>query len=108
MPPQIKMINVGTRLIMREFIDRSGPALHIAMTDKNAFRLAVNQITGPSDVEIVDGGFTRLEDFTASPIAMFINEADAIAFLASKGAGFQINPRDDIIDGFNWIVQVAP
>jgi len=78
------------------------------MTDKNVFRQAVNQVNSPGDVEIVDGAFTRIEDFTANPIALFIDEADALAFLASKGAGFQINPRDDVIDNFNWVVHVSP
>lgn len=102
------MENVGTRLIMRDNRDVNGPALHIAMTDKNAFRQAVNQVNSPGDVEIVDGAFTRIEDFTADPIAMFVTEADADSFLASKGAGFQKAARTDDLDNFNFVIEVSP
>jgi len=102
----LKMEHVGTRLIIRENIDRNGPALHIALTDKTAFRQAVANL-GPGDVEVVDGAFTRIEDFTANPIALFTNEADARAFLATKGARFKINSRNDIIDDFNWVVETV-
>lgn len=106
MADEIKMENVGTRLIMRENFDRNGPALHIAMTDKNAFRQAVNSVNQPGDVALVDGGFTRIEDFTADPIALFTNEADADAFLATKGPGFKKNARADTIDNFNFVIEV--
>ena len=108
MPPQIKMENVTTRLVMRDNRDVNGPALHISMLDKNVFRQAVSLVNSPGDVQIIDGAFTRIEDFTANPIAMFVDEVDADAFLVVKGLGFRKNARTDDLDNFNFVIEAAP
>ncbi len=93
------------RIVCREGQDRNGAALLFNVTDKQAWRSAIQSMQNPSTPqEIVSGLFVRREDTTNIPIAIFTNEADADAFVITKGAATHRKDIEQTVDGFDYKV----
>ncbi len=95
-------INGVARVTWRETIDRNGPGMAIEFVNKNDFRSAFNRILAQGDEEIIEGDLVRTEDRTNVPIALFDNEADADAFLLTKGVGFRKDTEPGTLDGYDF------
>ncbi len=103
----VDTVDAVEHLVFRENIDRNGPALSVILGDKQELRVAINQVLGPGDEQIVTGVFSRIVDRTVNPIAVFATQADADAFALSKGVGHSVTTIETTIDGFNWMVVVG-
>ena len=99
----IKITRVGRDLVFREGEDRNGPSLIIPASVRFA---ALDDLTSEGEEVFVDGQFSRVEDWTSDPIAVFADEADADAFLATKGPRYR-KAAQDTADGFNFVIRTA-
>jgi len=94
----------GARIIIREHLDRNGPALSVPFADKATFRAAINGLVNDGD-EVTHSGRFRVEtDTTRQPVAIFKDEADADIFLTGKPARFNKRNQGEAVDGFSWVI----
>ncbi len=100
----IQLSRRGLRLIFREHIDRNGPSLSLRFADKAAIRTAIQSVVNDGDEVTINGRFRQEQDTTILPVAIFLNEADADAFVTAKGAGFSKRPQGVAADGFAFVV----
>lgn len=81
----VKNIRGTSHVQVQSNVDENGPALEIALVDRDAFITALNLMVNPgTPQEIVTGEFNN-SDFNNNKIqALFQNEADIDAYLLTK------------------------
>lgn len=102
---EIQMFVRTDRIILREHIDRDGPMLSLALTDKQAIRQALNTMNSHDDFILITGRFDRTSDRNRMPVAIFQREIDADNFQTLMGGPPEFRVAREVqVDGFNWKV----
>ncbi len=98
---EIKIYVDSGRIFFIENEDRNGPAMSIAMADKQAFRQAINRMSVDGDEEIMAGEYSRIERHNTEPVALFKTEAEADAYVTAIGSSVR-KVREVAVDGFDF------